>query len=135
MSFFEKSAFDVTPGTAYEAFWKGNRSPMLPQDYYRQRAAGPANLAGLGEHRYYAPLRQMRQPLQGFGESSPVELVQGLLSQGMNSAVDAMWPALQARMTPMFQPVQIGVYVCAIGAVAAAVFSFLVWNKQSTPSY
>lgn len=133
MSYFRKSAFDVTPGTAFEAFRAGTASPMLPQAMYRPQAAGPKFLAGLGEHQYWAPLRQRRLPLQGLGDplQDVLAAIDPSLRAGAGLVLNAMWPALQAKMDEQLRPLKIFMGITAVAAAAGAAFSFLVWNRQS----
>lgn len=133
MSYHHKSAFDKTPGTAYEAFDMSVRNPMIPNAAgYRPRAAGPSHLTGLGAHMYMAPLRQQRFNLQGLG-ADPVETLLGAAQGPLNSAVglvfNAMWPMLQSKLDASLKPMQMFMGVSAVASIAGAVFAFLNWNK------
>jgi hypothetical protein len=134
MSYFRKSAFDITSGTAFEAYRAGSRNPMAPQAMYRPAAAGPANLTGLGAHMYGFSPRPKRLPVQGLGE--PIQdlltLGQPALNQAAGLVVNAMWPTLQARMDEQLKPLKMFMGVTAAASLAAAVFGFLVWNKSSS---
>ena len=133
MSYERKSAFDITPGTAYEAYEAGTRNPMLPQANYRPRAAGPQYLTGLGGHSYMAQLRQMRQPLRGMGDAT----IQDILNSATGAAAaqaapiifNAMWPAMKVKLDEQFKPLTTTMTVMAAAAVAGGVFSFLAWYK------
>lgn len=135
MSYFKKPAFDITPGTAIEAYVPGTRNPMAPQPMYRSAAAGPKTLAGLGAHFYAAPFRPRRVMLQGLG-ADPVQdlltLGQPALNQAAGLVVNAMWPTLQARMDEQLKPLKVYMGVTAVAAIAGAAFGFLVWQKSST---
>lgn len=134
MSYHRKSPFDLTPGTAYEAFDRNVSNPMIPQSAYRPRAAGPAHLTGLGAHVYMAPLRQQRFNLQGLG-GDPIQDILALGQQPLNQAaglvLNAMWPSLQAKMDETLRPLKIFMGVSAAAAITGAVFSFLNWNKNA----
>lgn len=130
MSFYTSPAFTPTPGTAYEAFVNGDRSPMLPQDMYRPRAAGPAFLAGLDGHQYFAPLRQMRLPLQGLGD--PVsDLLGGTLDKVIETVIVRSMPVVHKQLEPTIRPIQIMSGVTLGLAGAAAVFAFLTWRTKT----
>ena len=129
MSFFTTAAFAPTPGTAYEAFTT-ERSPMLPQNMYRPSAAGPAYLAGLGSHQYYAPLKQMRLPLQGLGDPLTA-LLGGSLDKAIEAVIIRSMPIVEKQMQPIILPLQIMSGVTLVAASAAAVFAFLAWRRNS----
>ena len=131
MSYFKKSPFDVTPGTAFEAFQAGTRSPMLPQAYYNPAGAGPASLTGLGAHVYYAEQRTPRIPFRGLGDPITDMLGQAT-SQGAVMLVEAMWPPMQARLQEEFKPLKLALGAIAVASVASATFAFLAWRKGST---
>jgi len=112
---------------------------MIPQAYYQPAAAGPRYLAGLGAHQYYAPLRQRKIPLRGFGDESAdmSSALQSLLAAGqpvVNQAaglvLDAMWPTLQSHLDTTLTPLKYFMGATAVAAVAAAAFAFLSWNKS-----
>ena len=126
MSFFTSKAISPTPGTAYEAFQNGVPSPMLPQDQYRPQAAGPAYLAGLGGHKYYAPLRQMRLPLQGMGD--PIsDLLGGSLDKVIETVIVRSMPIVHRELKPTLTPIQVMLGVTMVASTAAAVFAGLTW--------
>lgn len=134
MSFHRASAFDITPGTAFEAFVAGTANPSIPQAMYRPRAAGPAHLTGLGAHVYMAPLRQQKLNLRGFGEdpgASLMNLGAPAIQQAAQIAINAMWPTLQAKLDEQFKGMKVLVMVTAGAAAAAAALSYLTWSKQS----
>ena len=106
---------------------------MIPQAMYRPRAAGPRHLSGLGSHHYFAPLRQMRLPLQGLGD--PItDLVGGTLDNALQIVITRSAPMIQAQVQPMIKPLEIMLGVGMIASIAAAAFSFLQWKKTTSPS-
>ena len=127
MSFFTTPPFAPTPGTAYEAF-TDQRSPMLPQNMYRPGAAGPAYLSGLGRHQYYAPLRQMRQPLRGFGDTIN-DLLGTTLDKTIETVIIRSMPIVTTQIQPIIRPIQIMSGVTLGLTAVTAVFSFLNWYK------
>jgi len=126
MSFFTAAAFEPTPGTAYESFRNGVRSPMIPQDMYRPQAAGPRTLAGLGGHKYYAPLRQMRLPLQGMGDPLS-DLLGGSLDKAIEAVIVRSMPIVQEQLKPTILPIQVMLATSVAFSAAAATFSLLNW--------
>jgi hypothetical protein len=128
MSFFQSQAFTPTPGTAYENFRNGVPNPMIPQDMYRPAAAGPAYLAGLSGHRYYAPLRQMRLPLQGLGD--PIsDLLGGSLDKVIETVIVRSMPIVHREIKPTLLPLQVVGVATLVASVAAAGFAFAAWRK------
>lgn len=129
MTFYSADPFTPSPGTAFKAFNAGDRNPMLPQDTYRPQAAGPAYLAGLGKHSYYAPLRQMRLPLRGFGDP-----LSDLLGSGFDTALQTVvvraMPIVHRELKPTIMPFQVMAGLTLALAGASAVFAFLTWNKS-----
>jgi len=142
MSYFRKNnnGFDITPGTAFEAFQAGTRSPMIPQAFYQPAAAGPRSLVGLGAHQYWAPLRGRKIPLRGMGDamSDALQTIlatgQPAINQASGIVLNAMWPALQAKLDEQLKPIKYFMGATAVAASVAAIFAFLTWNKSSSPS-
>lgn len=126
--------FTPTTGTANEAFVQGVRSPMIPQDVYRPGAAGPAYLAGLGSpfsnRHYYAPLRQIRQPVHGVGDASSIS---DLLGSGMDKVIETVvvrsMPIVMQQVKPVIEPIQVMAVVTLALSAGAAVFGYLNWSK------
>lgn len=134
MSYEKAHVLDKTPGLAFEAFIPGTNNPMIPQAMYRPRAAGPRSLIGFGSHSYYAPLRQMRLPLQGLGADPITDLLGGTLDSALQMVIVRSAPFIQAQVKPMIQPLEILMGVTAFASVAAAAFAFLNW-KHNTAAY
>lgn len=137
MSYLRVNPFDITPGTAFEAFRAGTRNPMIPQAHYRPSAAGPRMLAGtdgLGGHKYWSTDRPGPM-LQGMGDALQELLAAGqpAINQASGLVLNAMWPSLQAKLDEQLRPIKIFIGVTAVAAVASASFSFLVWQKQMKP--
>lgn len=102
---------------------------MLPQDTYRPQAAGPAYLAGLGKHSYYAPLRQMRLPLRGMGDPL-TDLLGGGVDQAIEAVIVRSMPIVHREIKPTLMPLQVMAGLTLALAGASAAFSFLTWYKS-----
>ena len=100
---------------------------MIPQAMYRPAAAGPAYLAGLGGHQYYAPLRQMRLPLQGLGSDPLTDLFGGGLDKAIEAVIVRSMPIVHEQLKPTILPMQI-MAVATLGlSAAAATMATLAW--------
>ena len=107
---------------------------MIPQAMYSPRAAGPRSLLGLGNathHGYYAPLRQMRLPMQGLGDDPISSLVGTTLDQALQMVITRSAPFIQAQVQPMIQPLEILMGVAAFASVVGAGFAFLAWKRTT----
>jgi hypothetical protein len=138
MSYERANVLDKTPGLAFEAFIPGTRNPMIPQAMYRPSAAGPRSLVGLeglGAHSYYAPLRQMRTPLQGLGADPITELLGTSLDKALEMVILRSAPFIQTQVKPMIQPIQILMGITAFASVVGAGFAFLAWKKTNAAVY
>lgn len=141
MSFYPIDPLDKTIGTAYEAFHYNVPSGMLPQAAYKARAAGPVTLTGGAMHGlgrvYGSELRsQVPANLQGFGQVDVLTPVVNTLmaTAGVQNAlagiVTMTWPMIQTNMDQSLKPIKILMGVTAGAAVAAAIFSYLLWDKS-----
>jgi hypothetical protein len=136
MSYFPQQPVQPTPGLAFEAFQAGTHNPAIPQAMYSPAAAGPRFLDGLGAHTYMSQLRSHVPPgLRGCGMGDAVSDLQGLLQGGAQGliqyVVNQSWPTVQANIDKSMLPIKIMGGVTAVGAIAAAVFSYLAWQKRA----
>ena len=111
-----------TPGTAYRAFDYLTSNPSIPQGMYREDAAGPRFLAGLDGHMYYAPLKQMRLPVQGL--SDPVtDILGGTIDKGIETVIIRSMPIIKQHLEPEIRPIRIMATATLIIATLAAATS------------
>ena len=156
--FYKHQAIRPTPGLAFEAFDRRYRNPMLPQQAYRPRAAGPEFLSTDGtDHVYMTPFRS-RNPanLRGLGcmqaPGSALDVLgrsQGITYKGcgglgldvnqlfgdqvnqvIDAAVERAWPKIQAKLNESLKPVMYMLGGVLVVSVVGATLSYLTYSKS-----
>jgi hypothetical protein len=117
--------YSPTIGEAYESFDYQKANPMIPQGYYRPYAAGP--------RLYAAPLRQMKLPIQGFGNiNDPIgTILGGTLDKAIETVVVRSMPIVKKHFEPELAPMRFMMTATLlIATVAAAASVYAVVKDQ-----
>ncbi|MFA4971460.1 MAG: hypothetical protein WC683_02525 [bacterium] len=130
--FYKHQAIQPTPGLAFEAFDRRYRNPMMPQQAYRPRAAGPEFLATDGTDHAYMTAFRSRNPvnLRGFGLDVN-QLLGDQVGQVIDAAIERSWPKIQVKLNESLKPVMYMLGAAVLLSAAGATLSYLTYSKRA----